>query len=155
MCARKVVRGLKYMRAWVRENDLSALAPYPWWGGGERLPTMGCLLTAGRKCGRTGQQHQQLSFGRPGMAAQIPEATWDCATVTSSQGPGDTGDWQGGRASPRAGRMDVQLEAQELLHCGNVAEAWPVTQMDAQRFRQKNWPGENWWVEKAGEGGRI
>lgn len=34
-------------------------------GGGERLPTMGCLLTAGRKCGRTGQEHQQLSFGRP------------------------------------------------------------------------------------------
>lgn len=65
MCARKVVRGLEYMRAWVRENDLCVLAPYPWWGGGERLPTMGCLLTTGRKCGRTGQEHPQLSFGRP------------------------------------------------------------------------------------------
>lgn len=67
--------------------------------------------------------HTAISGVRPGMAAQIPEATWDCATVTSSQGPGDTGDWQGGRASPRAGRTDVQLEAQELLHCGKVAEA--------------------------------
>ena len=61
-CARKVVRGLEYMRARVGEHDLCALAPYQ---GGKTLRTMGCLLTVGRKWGRTGQERQQLFSGRP------------------------------------------------------------------------------------------
>lgn len=56
------VRGLEYMRARVCEHDLCALAPYQ---GGKTLGTMGCLLTVGRKWGRTGQEHQQLFSERP------------------------------------------------------------------------------------------
>lgn len=68
------------------------------------------------------------------MAAQIPEAAWDCETVTSSLGPGDTGDWQRCQASPSVGRMYSErhkgfctVEMQQKL--------WPVTQMDTQRNR--------------------
>lgn len=76
------------------------------------------------------------------MAAQLPEAAWDCETVTSSRGPGDTGDWQSCQASPSVGQTHSERRrsfcAVEMLQ-----KLWLVTQMDTLRFGQKKSPGEN------------